>query len=100
MADSILSENAPPKPPRRGLWRLSPMASMDGASLRTLGHFGSVGFEMAIFVVLGVKAGAWADERYGTKGFALLGLALGLFAGFRSLYQLAKKLRAREGGDA
>ena len=67
----------------------------DTRSLKTLGHFGGIGFEMAIFVVLGVKGGQWLDGYFGTSFLTLVGLALGLFAGFRSLAQLTVKLRRK-----
>lgn len=69
------------------------LAAGDPKSLKTLGHFGGIGFEMAIFVVLGVKGGQWLDGYFGTSFLTLVGLALGLFAGFRSLAQLTQKLR-------
>ncbi|MFT5355271.1 MAG: hypothetical protein ACI9KE_002487 [Polyangiales bacterium] len=69
------------------------LAAGDPKSLKTLGHFGGIGFEMAIFVVLGVKGGQWLDGYFGTTFLTLVGLAVGLFAGFRSLAQLTHKLR-------
>ena len=69
------------------------LANGDAKSLKTLGHFGGIGFEMAIFVVLGVKGGEWLDGYFGTSFLTLVGLGLGLFAGFRSLAQMAQKLR-------
>lgn len=72
------------------------LAAGDSKSLKTLGHFGGIGFEMAIFVVLGVKGGQWLDGYFGTGFLTLVGLALGLFAGFRSLAQLTQKLRRAE----
>lgn len=69
------------------------LAAGDPKSLKAIGHFGGIGFEMAIFVVLGVKGGQWLDGYFGTSFLTLVGLALGLFAGFRSLAQLTQKLR-------
>ena len=76
------------------------LATGDSKSLKTLGHFGGIGFEMAIFVVLGVKGGQWLDGYFGTTFLTLVGLAFGLFAGFRSLAQLTQKLRAANHSDA
>lgn len=59
-------------------------------SLKKFGHFGAVGVEMAVFLVLGVKAGQWLDARYDTKYWVLVGLALGIAAGFRGLFRLAR----------
>ncbi len=72
------------------------LAKRDPESLKTLGHFGGIGIEMAVFIVLGVKGGQWLDQRFGTRYWVLAGLALGLFAGFRSLYQLVRRIRRHE----
>ena len=74
-------------------------ANADPKTLKSLGHFGSIGFEMAVFIVLGVKGGQWVDGYFDTKVFVLLGLALGLFAGFRSLFQLAAESRRAQQRD-
>ena len=61
--------------------------------LKKFGHFSSIGVEMAVFLVLGVKAGQWADARLGTQFMTLVGVAFGLFAGFRSLFKLVARMR-------
>ncbi len=58
--------------------------------LKQFGHFGAIGVEMAVFLILGVKAGQWLDARYNTKYWVLVGLALGIAAGFRGLFRLAR----------
>lgn len=60
-------------------------------SLKALGRSGGVGVEMVVFIVLGVKGGQWLDGRMGTEYWVLVGLAFGLFAGFRSLLQLTRR---------
>ncbi len=54
--------------------------------------YGSVGIEFALAVLLGLFAGRWADQRMGTGGgLALLGFALGVLTGFRSLWRVAQQ---------
>ncbi len=46
----------------------------------------SVGLELGISVVLGVLGGMWLDDEVGsTPWFMLLGMVIGLIAGFRSV---------------
>lgn len=63
-------------------------------SIRSWGTYGGLGFEFAVFIILGVKGGQWLDSRFGTTYLALVGLLLGLAAGFRSLFQLARRAKA------
>ena len=79
-------ERIPSEPPPEESDGQSPHAR----SLKKFGHFGAVGVEMAVFLVLGVKAGQWLDARYDTKYWVLVGLALGITAGFRGLFRLAR----------
>lgn len=58
--------------------------------LRVAGRFAGVGFELALAIVIGYVGGQWLDGKLGTGFIAYLGLALGIFAGFRSLYQVAR----------
>lgn len=60
--------------------------------------FASVGFELAIAILLGFFAGRWVDEKFGTwPAFALVGLSFGMFAGFRGLYRAAKEAMDDDG---
>ena len=55
---------------------------------------------MAIAIVGCLLLGAWGDAELGTSPWlTLLGLALGCFLGFRSLWQLAKSSAAEEDDD-
>lgn len=54
------------------------------------GRFLGVGFELAAAILVGYFGGGWLDSLFGTTFLAYLGLVLGLFAGFRSLYQVAR----------
>lgn len=58
--------------------------------LRVAGRFAGVGFELAAAVLLGFFGGGWIDSQIGTTYVAYIGLALGIVAGFRSLFQAAR----------
>jgi F0F1-type ATP synthase assembly protein I len=66
--------------------------------IKDFGRYGAVGLEMAALVFIGVKAGEWADERFGTEYLTLLGVLLGIAAGFYSLIKLTQ--RAKRASDA
>jgi F0F1-type ATP synthase assembly protein I len=62
------------------------------AQLRTLGRVGSIGVELAVFTILGHFGGQYLDSELGTGPWlAWIGLVLGLAAGGKSLYVLARK---------
>lgn len=65
------------------------------SDLHNWGTYGGIGFEFAVFIVLGVKGGEWLDDYFGTSYLTLVGLFLGLAAGFRSLFQLARGSTAK-----
>jgi len=59
--------------------------------LKLAARFASVGFELAMAIVVGFFGGRWLDGVFETKPvLGYLGLLLGIFAGFRSLFVLAK----------
>ena len=70
--------------------------------IKDFGRYGAVGLEMAALIFVGVKIGEWADERFGTeKIFTLLGVLLGIAAGFYSLIKLTRfAKRAAEAREA
>jgi len=60
--------------------------------VKDFGRYGAVGLEMAALVFVGVKIGEWADTRFGTeKIFTLVGVLLGIAAGFYSLIKLTRR---------
>jgi len=61
----------------------------------------SVGLELGLSVVLGVLFGRWLDGKLGTTPWLMIAfLALGLFAGFRSVLRAVRRLdRAAEAED-
>lgn len=65
-------------------------------SIKDLAYFSSIGFAMALSIVIGVLIGYYIDEKFGTDPwFLYIGLGLGIAAAFRNLYlmyQRAKKI--------
>jgi len=59
--------------------------------LKLAARFASVGIELVVAIVVGFFGGRWLDVTYQTTPvLQYLGLALGIFAGFRSLFALAR----------
>jgi ATP synthase protein I len=53
----------------------------------------SVGLEMGVAVAIGYGIGWWADKKLGTKPWLMLvGVLVGVAAGFKALYESAKTL--------
>jgi F0F1-type ATP synthase assembly protein I len=54
-------------------------------------RFAAAGLELAIAIVVGYFGGRYVDDWLGSAPYlSYLGLALGIFAGFRNLFSLAK----------
>jgi ATP synthase protein I len=63
-------------------------------SLVQMTYASSVGFFMVIVIFGGLYLGNYLDRKFGTAPyFAILLLAIGLFAGFRNVYILIKKFK-------
>ena len=62
--------------------------------MKVAGRVSAVGIELALATMLGYFGGRWLDDRLGTTPwFGFLGLALGLVAGFRGLYRIARRTK-------
>ena len=61
-------------------------------TIRTIGALSTVGFSFVLAIVIGVAAGYWIDNRFGTKpwGF-LVGFVFGLVAGVLNVVRTSKK---------
>jgi len=57
---------------------------------------GAVGTEMAVATLIGYFGGHWLDGRLGTSWIAYVGLILGVLAGFKGLFDFAKKTNLDE----
>jgi ATP synthase protein I len=70
--------------------------------LRAFARVGSVGIELALSVVVGLVGGMWLDKHFSTEPVLMLvGLIVGVIAGFRSVYQTVRKQsqNSGQGGD-
>lgn len=62
-----------------------------GKQLKRFARLASVGIELVISTVLGMLGGRWLDSKLSTEPWlTIVGLLLGVIAGFRSLYQTAR----------
>lgn len=63
-----------------------------GRDFRTWARAGNVGFELAVATIIGLAGGYWLDGKLGTKPWlAIVGLLLGVAAGFKNLIQTARR---------
>lgn len=71
-----------------------------GTMLKRMGH-ASIGIEMALSVAIAWWIGSELDEYLGTSWLTLTFVLLGVVAGFRSMFRLARRLaREDEAADA
>lgn len=64
--------------------------------LRQLGRLSTIGIEIALSIVFGILGGHWLDGKLNTAPFlTVLGMALGVAAGFRSLYRTTRQEQKR-----
>lgn len=62
-----------------------------GKQFKVFARVGALGIELAVSTVIGLFGGRWLDGKLGTDPWlSIVGLILGVVAGFRSLYQTAK----------
>lgn len=63
-------------------------------NLRELAYYSSLGFQVALSIVLGLAAGLYLDKKFETHPiFMFVGLGLGIAAGFRNIGLAIKKTR-------
>jgi ATP synthase protein I len=62
-----------------------------GRQLTALARLASVGIELSLSTVVGLLGGGWLDKKLGTEPYLMIvGLVLGVTAGFRSLIATAR----------
>jgi F0F1-type ATP synthase assembly protein I len=62
-----------------------------GKQLKVFARIGALGIELALSTVLGLLGGRWLDSKLSTAPYlTVVGLLLGVTAGFRSLYKTAR----------
>jgi ATP synthase protein I len=63
-----------------------------GKQLKAFARVGAVGIELALSTVIGILGGQWLDSKLSTGPYlTVVGLLLGVTAGFRSLLQAARR---------
>jgi ATP synthase protein I len=63
-----------------------------GKQWRAFARIGSLGIELALSIVIGLLGGRWLDGKLDTAPYlTLIGLILGVIAGFKSLIQTARR---------
>jgi len=68
--------------------------------LQLAARFATAGLELALAIVVGYFGGRWLDARFGTTPYlTYFGLLLGIFAGFRNLFMLARGAQAAASKD-
>jgi len=61
---------------------------------RELAYYSSLGFSVALSIVIGLVAGVYVDRRFDSSPWGLLiGLVLGIAAGFRNIGHAIRKSR-------
>jgi ATP synthase protein I len=72
------------------------MAPGGDPAWRSLGELASVGITMVVSTMIGLGAGYWGDRWLGTAPWLMLvGLLLGIAAGFVNLFRSAKRAERR-----
>ncbi len=68
------------------------MEEKDRRLLRIVGVLSTVGIAMVAATMIGLYIGRWLDNRFGTSPWlTAVFLLLGIVAGFRNLYQTARR---------
>ena len=72
-----------------------------GDVIRYLGVASTVGINMVVSTFVGFALGYWVLDRYFNSypWFTLVLTALGIFAGFKYLFRIAKKAGERDNGE-
>lgn len=64
--------------------------------LKAVGFVGTAGIELAVSIVIGFFGGRWLDDWLGTAPWLQwIGFGLGLVAGFRNLFRVARRVQQK-----
>jgi len=62
--------------------------------MRELAYYSSIGLSMALSIFIGLGIGVWLDGKWGSSPWlTLIGLGLGIAAGYRNIGLAIKKTR-------
>jgi len=62
--------------------------------MRELAYYSSIGLSMALSIFIGLGIGVWLDGKWGSNPWlTLIGLGLGIAAGYRNIGLAIKKTR-------
>jgi ATP synthase protein I len=62
---------------------------------KSYGRYGSLGIELILSMAVGYYAGHWLDGKLHTAPWlALVGFAIGLYAGFRQIFRVGRQMSA------
>ena len=62
---------------------------------KSYGRYGSLGIELILSIAVGYYGGRWLDGKFGSAPWlALLGFAVGLYAGFRQIFRVGRQMNA------
>ena len=63
-------------------------------NLKDLAYYSSLGISVALAIFIGLFLGVWLDNKFDTSPvLTLIGLGMGIVAGFRNLVRAGKKSR-------
>jgi ATP synthase protein I len=63
-------------------------------TMKEMAYFSSLGFQVALSIVIGLAAGVYLDRKFGTSPWlTLILLGMGIVAGFRNLWLAIRKIR-------
>jgi F0F1-type ATP synthase assembly protein I len=76
------------------------MAKMSTEMIHLLGNYGHIGFTFAAAIFIGLGGGIYLDQKLfddkTTPWFTFIGLAFGIAAGFKSLFDIIRQQNGRE----
>ncbi len=68
--------------------------------LRQLFEASTVGIQFALSIFVGLAMGLGLDKLFGTSFFKFVFLGMGIIAGFRELFRVAKKQEGKNSGNS
>ena len=64
------------------------------SNMKELGYYSSLGLSVSLAIFIGLFFGVWLDRKFGTNPiFTLVGLGMGIVAGFRNLIRAMNKAK-------